>query len=131
MRGKQKFFAGTTDRKETERMAARFEDEHRQIRLGYRPAPKSADRHKARPIQEVIDEYLAWGKSQGGRGGRPWSAEHAEKRTTLLAWWKKQLGLTVLSDLDGVLPRVEAALRGLQEAKKAGKTLQIYREGLV
>ena len=130
MNGKQRFFAGTTKKAETEQMAARLEDEHRQIRLGYRPAPKSADKHRATPIQEVVAEYMAWGRSQGGRGGRPWSAEHARKRTDTLAWWVKQLGLTVLSDLDGVLPRVEQALRGLQEAKKAGKTLQIYREAL-
>lgn len=66
-------------------MAQRLEDEHRQIRLGYRPVPKSADKHRATPIQEVIDQYVAWGKSQGGRNGYPWAETHARKREAGLA----------------------------------------------
>ena len=128
--GRRVFFTGTHKETETLRTAQRLEDEHRQIRLGYRPVPKSADKHRATPIQEVIDQYLAWGKSQGGRNGYAWSAEHHRKRTDSLARWVKQLGLGVLADLDGILPRVESALRALQEAGKTGKTLQIYREAL-
>jgi integrase len=138
MHGKQTFFAGMNaegparaqkaNREETLRMALRFEDEHRQIRLGYRPAPKSADKHRATPIQEVIDQYIAWGKSQGGRNGYPWSETHTRKREAGLKWWRGALGLTVLADLDDALPRTEAALRKLQEAGKSGKTLAGYRE---
>lgn len=69
--GNRKFFTGTKNRAYTLRIAERLEDEHRQIGLGYRPVPKTADKHKKRPFVEVRDEYLAWGRSQGGRGGRP------------------------------------------------------------
>lgn len=62
MNGQRVFFTGTHDRRETIRMAERLEDEHRQIRLGYREPPKSASKHKARPFAEVKDEYLAWAK---------------------------------------------------------------------
>ena len=73
MNGHRVFFTGTHDRRETLRIAERLEDEHRQIRLGYREPPKSASKYKARPFTEVKEEYLAWGKAQGGRNGRPWS----------------------------------------------------------
>jgi len=127
---KLKFFTGTHRRAETLRMAQRFEDEHRQIRLGYRPVPKSPDRHKSRPFTEVVSEYLAWGKAQGGRGGRPWAARHAYYRQKALGWWKQRLGIETLADLDGVLPRVEEALRALKSEGLTRKTLQNYVEGL-
>jgi hypothetical protein len=65
MDGRSKFFVGTRSRSETLRMAQRFEDEHRQIRLGYRPPPRPSDRHQTRPVAEVVQEYLAWGQLQG------------------------------------------------------------------
>ena len=128
--GKQRFFAGTRRKAETLRIAERLEDDHRQVRLGYRPAPKSADKHRSRPIAEVVAEYLAWGESQGGRGGRPWSKGHARMRRSYLQWWHERLSLRTLADLDSILSRVEKALRELQEAGRAGKTLQSYAETL-
>ena len=128
--GKRKFFAGVTSRAETERMATRLEDEHRQIRLGYRPAPVSAAKHKARPFAEVVAEYLAWGQSKGGRGGRPWAGKHARNRKAALVWWERRLGPETLGDVDGVLPRAEQALRELQESGRTGKTLNGYMESL-
>jgi integrase len=130
MHGKQKFFTGTMNKHETGRMAERLEDEHRQIRLGYRPAPKSSDKHRSRSVTDTSAEYLAWGESQGGRGKRAWGKDHARKRRTLLKWWEAKLGLATLTDFDGVLPRFEAALRELQGSGKSGKTLQNYREAL-
>ena len=130
MSGKQKLFTGTASKAETLRMAQRLEDEHRQIRLGYRPAPASADRHRARPFAEVAAEYQAWGESQGGRNGRPWSKTHANERRKKLAYWRERLGLETLGDLDGILPRVEEALRELQAKELAGKTLVNYSEAL-
>ena len=59
MSGKQKLFTGTVSKAETLRMAQRLEDEHRQIRLGYRPAPASADKHRARPFAKAAAEYQA------------------------------------------------------------------------
>ena len=130
MNGRQKFFVGTTDKDETERMAVRLEDEHRQIRLGYRPAPKAADKHRSRPVVEAMDEYLAWGRSQGGIHGRPWCKEHADKRASVLTWWRERLGLSVLADLDGILPNVESALRELQDKSFAGGTLRNHFNAL-
>ena len=105
-RGKQKFFTGTHKRAESLRTAQRLEDDHRQVRLGYRPVPKSADKQRGRPFREVVAEYLAWDESQGGRGGRPLGERHAQKRRAHLAWWEGRLGLKVLGDLDDAPPRV-------------------------
>ncbi len=69
--GRRVFFFGTRKEAETRLIAERLEDEHRQIRLGYHPAPNSAATHAKRLFREVADEYLAWGNAQGGRGGRP------------------------------------------------------------
>jgi integrase len=128
--GSREFFTGIEDREETLRMARRLEDDHRQVRLGYRPASTSADRHKTDRFFEIKDEYLAWGESQGGRGGRPWGDWHARKRRTHLIWWEKKLGLTTLADLDGILPKVEKEMRSLQAAGRAGKTIANYAEAL-
>ena len=130
MHGNRKFFTGTKKKTETKRMAEKFEDDHRQVRLGYRDPPKSASKHKKRPFEEVRDEYLEWGESQGGRGGRPWGQKHALMRTNQLEWWRKKLGLKNLGDVYGILPKVENALRELQRLRKAGKTLMNYAESL-
>jgi integrase len=124
--GKRRYFSGTRDRAETLRMAQRLEDDHRQVRLGYRPAPTSADRFSQRQFAEARDEYLGWGRAQGGRGGRGWSVIHSRTQETKLRWWQDQLGLSTLSDLPGILPRVEKALRELQTSGLTGKTLTNY-----
>ena len=69
--GKRKFFTGTRRKSETLKIAQRLEDEHKQIRLGYRPIPKSAQKHRNKPFEETTAEYLAWGRMQGGRRGGP------------------------------------------------------------
>ena len=104
LNGKQKFFTGTSNRRETLRMAEHLEDEHRQVRLGYREPPKSSDKHKGRSFSEVLEFYLSWGRSQGGRGGRPWSQEHARVREYHLGWWQDRLDLQTLGDLNDILP---------------------------
>ena len=129
-RGVRRLATGTTSEVETRKLAHRVQAQHYEIRRGFRPAPKSAEKHASRPIGEVNAEYIAWGRSQGGRGGRPWGKDHARKREDHLAWWREQMGLESLADLEGGLPRAEAALRGKQEAGSAGKTLQNYREAL-
>ena len=95
--GTRTFFTGAQSRDETLRMARRLEDDHRQVRFGYRPASTSADRHKAYRFSEAKDEYLAWGEAQGGLGGHPWGAWHAKKRRTHLGWWENRLGLGTLA----------------------------------
>jgi len=128
--GERKFFAGTRNRAETRRMAERFEDDHRQILLGYRPAPRSSQKHTNRAFRDVAGEYSAWGKAQGGRGGYGWSDTHARMRRTHLAWWGKKLAIEKMGDLEGILPRAETALRMLMDNDKRGKTVQNYAEAL-
>ena len=128
--GKSQYFTGTTDSGDTLYMARRLEDDHRQVRLGYRPAATSAERHQARPFAEARDEYLAWGEAQGGLRGRPWGEWHAKKRRTHLLWWGNRLSLGTLADFDGLLPRVEKQMRDLFVEGKAGKTLANYAEAL-
>ena len=128
--GRRKFFTGTHDKKETLTIARRLEDDHRQVTLGYRDAPTSPQKHRKRSIDLIIKEYLAWGESHGGRGGRPWSLGHAKHCGSRLKWWKEELGLETLADLNDVLPRVEKALQGLQAEGRTGKTLHYYAEGL-
>ncbi len=128
--GKRTFFSGTRDRAETRQMAGRLEDEHRQVRLGYRPAQSSADRHRSRSFDTVVQEYMSWGESQGGRNGHPWSTTHARNRRTHLRWWQEQMGIATLADLPGILPRVEVELRGLQRLGRTGKTVANYAEAL-
>jgi len=128
--GKRKFFVGTRDKADTLRMAVRLEDDHRQIRLGYRPAPQPFEKHKNRSFEEVCKEYQAWGESQGGRGGRPWARNHARMRRNHLNWWRERLGLSTLADLDNVLPRVEGALREIKATGRTGKTIWNIAEAL-
>ena len=90
-RGKQKKFTGTTNPKETLRLARKLEDEHREMRLTGK-APRSWEQAKGRDVAEVMAEYSAWGNAQGGRGGRPWSAKHSQKRAYFLRFWQERLG---------------------------------------
>ena len=128
--GRRRTSTGTTSKSETHKVATRVEAEHDAIRRGHREPPKSLSKHLSRPFEEVMAEYLAWGNSQGGRGGRPWGKGHARMRKSHLTWWKKELSLDVLSSLQNALSRVERALRELQEGGRAGKTLQNYAESL-
>lgn len=112
--GKQRFFAATTNRKESLSIANKLEDERRQIKLGYRDAPKSSNKHRSRPFAEVTTEYIAWGASCGGRGGRAWAATHTRIRKAHLEFWKTQLSIDTLVDLDHIMPNVEKTLRELK-----------------
>ncbi|MCX5769264.1 MAG: site-specific integrase, partial [Candidatus Hydrogenedentes bacterium] len=128
--GHRRTGTGTTSKCETRKLAERVQAEHDEIRKGYRPVPHPWDKHRSREVSEVAGEYLAWGKSQGGRNGRPWGAGHARMRESLITWWQECLDLKTLADLDGVLPRVEKVLRELKEKKRSGKTLTNYAECL-
>ena len=110
-------------------MMQRLEDDHRQIRLGYRPPPRPSDRHQTRPVVEVVQEYLAWGQLQGGRQGYPWSPTHLRNRQRHLPWWQQTLRLTVLDDLPDMLPQVEAAIQCLSQGHSR-KTVANYVESL-
>ena len=121
--GRMAYGSGFTDKTETSRLAGQMALKADEIRRGEAPPPQLADTESLRPIQEHIDAYLAWGRVQGGRGGRPWSPVHDRKQEQVLDWWKEALGLKTLRDI--TLPAVEKALQG--KAKKAsGKTLFDY-----
>jgi len=126
--GKRKTGTGTKKEKETYRIACKIEQEHSEIRRGLRPAPTSAVKHGRREFSKVIEEYLAWGASQGGRGGRPWAKTHERKKKAQLNWWIATLGFQTLGEVEGCLPDVEKSLQGLQEKGRVGKTLNAYRE---
>jgi integrase len=128
--GKRRSATGSEDKRETEKLAARVQAREDEIRRGFRPPPKSADKAATRPFREVAAEYCENGELHGGRGGRPWGPEHARKRRDHLEWWAQELSLDSLADLAGVLPRAEAALRELSEAGRSGKTLANRAESL-
>jgi integrase len=122
--GKRIFFVGAHQRAETHRMAQRLEDDHLQIRLGYRPLPEAMDTRLHSSLRHVMDEYLAWGQAQGGRHGRPWGKTHLRNRTSQLDWWHAKLG----DSLDAIrLRSVETLLRDLQKGR-APKTVANYAE---
>jgi integrase len=127
---KQKFFTGTRKKVETLQIAQRLEDDHKQIKLGYRPIPKSNLKHRNKPFEETTKEYLEWGNMQGGRGGRPWGKVHARKKQSDLKLWQETLGLKTLAELDGILPRFEGVLRKLKEQGRAGRTLKNISDAL-
>ena len=126
--GKRITRTGFTSKADTKKLAAKIEAEQDAIRKGLLPKPKESS--KPRLFSEVINEYLAWGESQGGRGGRPWSNVHFRLLRLRIGFWQKQLKLDWLADLNGILPSVEAGLRELQAKGLAGKTLQHYASTL-
>ena len=127
--GIRQYLTAATKKKALEE-ASTLEKQHREIRQGFRPPPNSVERHRKSTYEDISKEYLNWGESQGGRKGRPWSVGHAKRRNAQLVWWREQLGLSCLADLEGMLPRVEKELRALQDQGKAGKTIANYAEGL-
>ena len=119
--GRKRKGTGTTSRKETEKIAAQVQGKQYAIRRGVAAAPKASD--EARNIDQVIAEYLLWGKTQGGRRGRPWGPEHARKREQNLAFWKAELKLRTQLDLLDCRARVERVIHHLHIASgRSGKT---------
>lgn len=126
--GRRRKGTGYTSKADTEKLALRIQAEHEGIRKGYRPPPRKSE--TPRKFEEAYSEYVAWGKSQGGRGGRPWSERHARTRDVHLKWWKQELALEMVSDLYGKLADVEKSLRRLKDTGKAGKTVASHAESL-
>ncbi|OHB73021.1 MAG: hypothetical protein A2Z25_09870, partial [Planctomycetes bacterium RBG_16_55_9] len=129
--GKKQYFTGSERRPETLRIARKLEEDHRQIKLGYREPRQAHFKYRDRPFKEVVNEYLAWGALQGGRKGYPWSTVHASRKKRHLELWAETLNLKVLADLDNLLPRVEATLQELAGRDRVGKTLSNISESLV
>lgn len=126
--GKQRYFIGNKSKKETEAKARKYEEREMKIRSG----DISPDRPmKDKPFNEIRDEYLSWGKLQGGRTGRPWGKTHLRMVESYLEFWQQELKLQKLSDLYGCLPKVEKTLQKLKEKGRSGKTLTSYASGLI
>jgi len=128
--GKRRTGTGYTSKAATLKLANEVEAEHRLIREGYKPVPKSKSKHLKRPIKEVKDEYLAWGRKPGtGRGGFAWSETHALKKEKHLDWWVEELGLETLADLEGTTIKVKTKLSELQVGRSA-KTVKNVLEAI-
>lgn len=126
--GKQVYFKGTSNQKETEAMAKSIEEEHRKIRLGYAPIPES---FKDRSFNNTVEDYISWGKMHGGKRDNPWSVGHNRMVVSYLKFWQDELNLHNLSDLAECLPKVEKSLQKLKEKGRSGKTLTSYASALI
>jgi hypothetical protein len=129
--GKKRYFTGSTKRSETLHIARKLEDDCRQVKLGYRKPRQTHVKYRDRPFMETVNEYLGWGRCQGGRKNRPWSEFHAGREERHLRLWAETLDLKVLADLDGLMPRVEATIRELASRGKTGKTITNITEAIV
>jgi integrase len=132
--GKRITFMGTFKKSTTLEAARAFEAEEREIRLKLRAAPGPEVKHATRPIDDVLKEYIAYGRSQGGKRGTPWSFDHARKRESQLHWWMTRLHVTVLGDLaaDDILGRAQQIVqKELQSHGRSGRTCSSYRESIV
>jgi integrase len=125
--GRQKFLTHGRNAKAALHVAENLENTHRRMRLGELPPPKSSD--VPRDYLEVASEYIAWGKAQGGRGGRPWAKRHTETKVRhVCKFWPERLGLVTLHDIS--LPKVEAAACELSTQGLTGKTVASHIESL-
>ena len=121
-------FTGTRNRQETLALARAHQVREDRIAAGSDPAPE--DRKKWRGFVATVKEYLAYGESQGGWGGRPWSKKHARLRRARLAWWHEQIGFQTLGDVMVALRPVEIVLIKLRDLDRSSKTLRHYQESL-
>jgi len=128
--GKKRYFTGTRKRLETLRMARKLEEDHLQVRLGYREPMQAHFKHRDRSFMETVQEYLEWGRCQGGHHGRPWAEQHLYAKKRHLHRWAETLELKTLADLDGLLPRVEATIQELTSRGLAGKTVSNIIEAM-
>ena len=127
--GRRKWGTGWPDKRKTLEHAQDLEGDHRAIRKGEKPRPPRNGKGLNQPITEVVADYLAWGRAQGGRGGRPWAKRHGDQKAVLLNWWIDELGLGVLGDIE--LDPVEGAIQELLNATDlAPKTVALRAEAL-
>ena len=121
-------FTGTRSRRETLALAQERQVHEDRIIAGLAQAPE--DRKPWRDFVDTVQDYLAYGESQGGRGGRPWGRTHARNQRAQLAWWHEQIGFRTLEDLMTALRPVETALVKLRDRGRTGKTLRNYQESI-
>ncbi len=119
--GRWRYGTGWPDKQKTLRHANDVEAEHRAIRNGEKPLPSPRRLLVRRPIGEVMLDYLAWGRTQGGRGGRPWDGQNASLKEGYLRWWIDELKLKLLAEirLDDVEKVVQKMLKSGHYAPKS------------
>ena len=121
-------FTGTGSRRDTLAMAHQRQLDEDRIADGLAAAPVQASNW--RDFVGTVQDYLAYGESQGGRGARPWGVTHARNQRSRLAWWHEQIGFETLEDLMQSLRPVESALVRLRDGGRSGKTLHDYQQAL-
>ena len=126
--GKRTWGTGSTNKATTLRIARKLQEEHLQMRLGLRPKPGEAP--ATTPYAQAMQDYLSWGKREGGRTRRPWSPIHLATRRRHLGWWQEALSLENLSDLEGKLLQAEKALERLGSSERTPKTVATYAESI-
>ena len=104
------------------RKAGELEVKHRRCDAGLEePATNSLE------IAHIMQEYMTWGRQEGGRHGHGWSSIHAKAKQRNLEWWAATLKLKVMRDLvrglagpvDKVL--VQLAADGLASKSRANR----------
>lgn len=124
-RGRRQMFTLTTNKAQSQKQADTLEQHIREIKNGLRPPPEEEEEEPAhaRPFDDVLEEYMAWGQIHGGRRGLPWDDEHADKKERDLKFWRDALGLKEIGDTAGILRKVEAECRDMFAEGKSGKTV--------
>lgn len=121
-------FTGTTSRRDTLALAHKHQLDEDRIAADLATAPSEPS--PPRGFVETVQDYLAYGETQGGRGGRPWGLTHARNQRSRLAWWHEQIGFETMEDLMQSLRPVETALVRLRDRGRTGKTLHDYQQAL-
>lgn len=119
--GKKDEFVGYTDKGMSKtafnRELDRVKEEVHRRRLGLPSTSES-------PIKEIAKEYLAWGKREGGKGGRPWAHKWVLNTERYLLGSDRIHGMIDrmgVNRLDAItLHGFEKALAGWKNAKTRG-----------
>ncbi len=129
-KGRRKTYTLSTSKQLSQKQADTLEAREREIRMGLRPVPVEPDKNASRPFMEVVEEYIAWGLAQGGKRGMPWIPTHGLTKRRHLTMWQEVLSLEKLSDVYGILPRVEAHTRKLLDGGMSGKSVSLRVESM-
>lgn len=129
-KGRRKTVTLSTNKQLSQKQADTLEAREREIRMGLRPVPLEPDKNASRPFFDVVDEYIAWGMAQGGKRGMPWIPTHGKTKRRHLEMWQEVLHVETLSELYGILPKVEAHTQKLLAAGMSGKSVSMRVESL-
>ncbi len=106
------------DRKKAQEQADILENREREIAKGLRALPTPENKASRRAFSDLLGEYYAAGRLNGGRRGHPWSEKHEKDVQSILPWWGQELKLGAIGDAVGCLSKVE---RILSDTEKNGR----------